>query len=368
MPTLIDRHLKIPQYLQLAEYLREQIQSGQLQPGDRLPSFNEMKAQFDAVQRTVEKAHSLLEGDGLIRREPGRGVFVNHPTPRQVTGNVGFMTPYDMSIEGNLAYWGLVLAGMRQVARENDYNVLLIDNGINFTNWDTIDGALVYNVDSPDFRLVVSLPSQDFASVSIFNEIPGTVCVTVDDFDVTYQSTRHLIELGHRRIACLMAMNTNLLLLEKRKAGYIKALTEAGIEPDTSLMRDLSNQEDKTESSSTSYIHMGEQSIRRWLKDDWTKSGCTALITQNDNVAFGAINAFKAAGLQVPGDVSVIGVDGISPQFGTMSLTTVEIPLKEIGRQAMNLLLEWLKTPAIIPQSLRLPIRFVEGSTTAPPP
>lgn len=368
MPTLIDRHLKVPQYLQLAEYLREQIQSGQLQPGDRLPSFTEMKTQFDAVQRTVEKAHSLLEGDGLIRREPGRGVFVNPPAPRLKTGNVGFITPYDMSIEGNLAYWGLVLAGMRQIAREHDYNVLLIDNGVRFTNWDTIDGALVYNVGSPDFRLVVSLPSQDFASVSIFNEIPEAVCVTVDDFDVTYQSTRHLIELGHRRIACLMAMNTNLLLLEKRRAGYIKALSEAGIEPDISLMRDLSNQDDKSDSSSTSYAHMGEQSIRRWLKGDWEKSGCTALITQNDNVAFGAIKAFETAGLEVPGDVSVIGVDGITPQIGALSLTTVEIPLKEIGRQAMNLLLEWLQKPATMPQSVRLPVRFIEGSTTAPPP
>lgn len=367
MPTLIDRHLKIPQYLQLAEYLREQIQSGQLKPGDRLPSFNEMKAQFDAVQRTVEKAHSLLEGDGLIRREPGRGVFVNHPAPRATTGNVGFMTPYDMSIEGNLAYWGLVLAGMRQVAREHNYNVLLIDNGTNFTNWQTIDGALVYNVASPDFRLVVSLPAQDVPLVSIFNEVPETVCVTVDDFDVTYQSTRHLIELGHRRIACLMAMNSNLLLLEKRKAGYIKALNEAGIEPQASLMRDLSNQDDKNDSSSASYTHMGQQSIRRWLNEDWAESGCTALITQNDNVAFGAIRAFEDAGLKVPQDVSVIGVDGIAPQMGDLSLTTVEIPLKEIGIQAMNLLLEWLKNPTTTPPSIRLPVRFVEGSTTAPP-
>ncbi len=73
MPISIDGKSKVHKYQQLADYLRQQIAEGQLPPNGPLPSFNEMRIRFDFTQRTVEKAHTLLEADGLIRRDPGRG-------------------------------------------------------------------------------------------------------------------------------------------------------------------------------------------------------------------------------------------------------------------------------------------------------
>lgn len=368
MTTLINRHLKVPKYLQLAEHLRGEIDSGRFLPDDRLPSLNDLKEQFGANQHTVERAHTLLENDGLIRREPGRGVFVNHPPRRLMTGNIGFVTPYNLHDELNAAYWGLVLTGMRQIAGGRDYHVLLIDNGEKFTDWEKIDGALLLDFNPPPYESGAASMPPNFACLSLLNEVQGMACVTSDDFDAAYQLTRHLIELGHRRIAFLMEMQSGLLLLKERKAGYMKALSEAGIELENRWVRNLTIQEEADGSSSRpNSLRSGELAVSRWLEKDWNETGCTALIAQNDRVALGAIRAFEAAGLNVPRDVSVVGFDGLSSENDTPKLTTIEIPLQEMGREAMTLLLDKLENPALPLESVRLPVRFIQGQTTTSP-
>ena len=79
MSSLLDRHLRVPKYLQLAEALRQQIAAGELKPGDQLPSYVQMRQQHGATQNTVDKVFALLEQDGLILRERSRGTFVRSP-------------------------------------------------------------------------------------------------------------------------------------------------------------------------------------------------------------------------------------------------------------------------------------------------
>lgn len=367
MPTLIDRHLKIPQYLQLAEHLREQIEGGHLQPDDRLPSLNEAKAQFGANQRTVEKAQALLEEDGLIRREAGRGVFVNHPAPRKMTGSIGFMAPSNVSLQQHLAYWGSVLAGVRSMARERGYHLLLIDNGVDFDDWNKIDGAVLCDIyDSRDSRLGLPPLPKDVPVVSLFYEIPGVACVTSDDFDGAYQLTKHLIDMGHRRIAYLGTVNAGVSQLKERKEGYVKALQESHIELDQRSARELCSHNEWDESPHW-FARAAEHSIHRWLQEDWAQLGCTALIAQNDETAIGAIRAYEAAGLQVPRDVSVVGYDGLPTYHASQQLTTIQVPLFDVAEGAMRSLLDWLGDSTKIPQDVCLPVHFVQGQTTGPP-
>jgi len=367
MPTLIDRHLKIPQYLQLAEHLRQEIADGRLQPDDRLPSLNESKAQFGANQRTVEKAHDLLETDGLIRREPGRGVFVNHPAPRKMTGNVGFVAPSNVSLQQHLAYWGSVLAGIRSMARERGYHLLLIDDGSDFDHWDKIDGAVLCDIYAPrNSHLGLPQLPKDVPVVSLFYEVPGVARVTSDDFDGTYRLARHLIELGHRRIAYLGTVNAGASQLKERKEGYLKALQESNIEPDPCSTRELCEHNEWDELPHW-FARAAEHSMHRWLQEDWAQLGCTALIAQNDETATGAIRAYEAAGLQVPRDVSVVGYDGLPSYQTSQRLTTIQVPLFDVGERAMRSLLDWLGDSTKTPQDVCLPVHFVQGQTTGPP-
>jgi len=369
MTTSINSYLKTTKYAQLAEYLRQEIDAGRFQPGDRLPSLNDLKEQFGANQHTVERAHTLLENDGLIRREPGRGVFVNHPIQRQLTGNVGFVTPIShLNQGGNLTYWGSILTGMQRAARERNYHLLLIDEGDDFERWDKVDGVVYLKayIPQPPAPAMPKLPS-GFPAVSIFGEIPGIPCITSDDLDGVYQCTQRLIQQGHRHIAYLAQMGEAISWqLKQRKAGYIKALTEAGIDPDTRYRHDLQARIN-SDGTPSWYQDAGELSMRGWLEKDWMELECTALIAQNDGIAKGAIRAFEAAGLQVPRDVSVVGFDGLLTESSTPRLTTIEVPLQEIGQHAIELLLDWLKAPAQTPQNVCLPIHLIEGQTTAPP-
>jgi GntR family transcriptional regulator len=66
----------LPLYAQLAELLREQIQTGRYRPGDRLPGEPVLTRQYRVSRATVAKALEQLEGDGLVRRRQGRGTFV----------------------------------------------------------------------------------------------------------------------------------------------------------------------------------------------------------------------------------------------------------------------------------------------------
>jgi DNA-binding LacI/PurR family transcriptional regulator len=95
----------------------------------------------------------------------------------------------------------------------------------------------------------------------------------------------------------------------------------------------------------------------------------TALFAGNDVMALGAIRTFQLRGLSVPGDVSVVGFDGIAlGDFVTPSLTTVLQPRYEAGRTAFRLLRERIEEGyAGPPRAMELEIRLVVRESTAPP-
>jgi GntR family transcriptional regulator len=75
----IDAGSFTPAYYQLARILYVRIMDGELRPGDRVPSENELSAEFGLSRMTARKAISILTDEGLVRRDKGRGTFVNKP-------------------------------------------------------------------------------------------------------------------------------------------------------------------------------------------------------------------------------------------------------------------------------------------------
>ncbi|MEW6047209.1 MAG: GntR family transcriptional regulator, partial [Bacillota bacterium] len=81
----------IPLYQQLEDYIRESIESGQLKPGDRLPSETELSKRYQISRMTVRKAMERLEFAGYLERYPGKGTFVAAPKiPQRVSMLHGF--------------------------------------------------------------------------------------------------------------------------------------------------------------------------------------------------------------------------------------------------------------------------------------
>jgi DNA-binding LacI/PurR family transcriptional regulator len=339
----------------------------QLGEGEKLPTMSQLRSQLGISVQTLNDAVRELEKRSVLYSVHGVGIYVAQRRQRQLTGNVGFVAPYKMQSE-EYTYWSLVLAGMREPVRKYGGHLLLIDDDENFDRWDKIDGVVLYEGHNPDDpHPATPHPPAGFPCISIISEITGYACVSIDDFASFYQITQHLISQGHRRIAYLASENTGITILEDRKKGYLKALSDHGITPQADWfcdMRNLRMWDDKPHW----YDLAGAHYVEQWLKKGWKEQGFTALVTQNDSVALGAIAAFEQAGYRVPRDVSVTGYDGVVPQKSGIQLTTVRIPLFDVGRIAMESLLQWLEYPNNIPQTQKLVGEFVAGQSAATAP
>ncbi len=183
------------------------------------------------------------------------------------------------------------------------------------------------------------------------HEIPSVVG---DDAAGMHAAVRHLVELGHQRIAYLAGpQDTSTGWIRWRE--FQQALTEHSLTPQPELTRVAAGYAE----------HAGRVCARELLD---AKIPFTALIAGNDLIALGAISALADAGLRCPDDISVVGyndlafMDKINPP-----LTTIRIPKHDLGVQAARLLLDRLKNPADTPHSVVLPVKLVVRGSTAPP-
>lgn len=358
MSTLLERHLRIPKYLQLAEHLRLLIANGTLGPGARVPSFNEMRAQFGATQQTMERVYGLLEQEGLIVRQRSRGIFVAEPQLPVAHGLIGFVGSHFSMLGRHIPYAALLVSGIQEVVHREERRVLLLDHS-SPAGWDKVDGVLISRRES-EHALRYLLPG--LPCVSLVHTIKGVGNVVADDAKGARLAVQHLLELGHRRIAFLA--DTTAPLIRQRLNGYRSALRKADIEPDPLWLRSTPSAADPE-----TYFQWGKESMAQWLREDWKKVGCTALLAQNDDVAMGAMEALRAAGIKVPEQVSVIGFDSTSVcDLCSPPLTSVHIPLKEIGEIGTQLLLQQIEAGRAQPERKVLPTQLTIRKTTTVAP
>ena len=177
--------------------------------------------------------------------------------------------------------------------------------------------------------------------------------VQIDNEAAAADAVRHLISLGHRRIAHIAGPVPEIMSL-KRRAGYRKAMAEAGLPVP-----------DGYEQRGDYLLHTGQELCRRLFD---LPEPPTAIFVANDEMAFGAIHELRRLGRDVPGDVSVVGFDDIylSEAFFP-PLTTVSQPRAEIGREAMTLLLAMFSGEEGPPRPIVLPTTLKVRGTTAPP-
>lgn len=185
--------------------------------------------------------------------------------------------------------------------------------------------------------------------------------VSVDDLSGSYELTRHLINLGHRRIACVSEgiRGDGQHVWALRVAGYRRALDEAGIEIDPGLILPAAKP------SNIYSMSNGYESIRQHLA--LAGADFTAILGICDAVAVGAMRAVHEAGLRVPQDCSVTGFDDLEvARHVTPTLTTIAQPLESIAATTARVLLASLANPKAAPEQIWLRGRLIERESTAP--
>jgi LacI family transcriptional regulator len=175
--------------------------------------------------------------------------------------------------------------------------------------------------------------------------------VLPDNRGGAYALVRYLLRLGHRSIAEISGP-PNFSTTEERSAGLDEALRQAGIARDPSL------------TVSGHFSRDGGYDATRVLLRE--RDRFTAIFAANDMMALGALAALREAGLRVPDDVSLVGFDDLPILRDVVpGITTVRVPMREMGRRCMRLAMSGGRRA---PRLETLPVELVERESAAPAP
>lgn len=351
-------------YYTLMEELKQEILSGAIKPGEKLPSENELSDRYQISRHTVRKALSILINEGYIEAEHGRGTFCSQRMGHMKNSrNVAVVTTYISDY-----IFPRLIQGMDKVLTENGYSIILK----NTANSRTKEERVLEDILTKDIEGLIIEPSKSqiyckhtnlYAMLDqyeipyvfiqgVYSQMIDKPHILMDDCKGGYMVTKHLIDAGHRKI--LGIFKADDFQGKERHKGYVKALQEAGIAYDPDMVVWFHTEDRKTKPAMMMELFL-EQKVEM-----------DAVVCYNDQIAIEVIRCLQRNGLRVPEDISVTGYDNSVIAEGTVGLTTIAHPQEKLGEMAAELLLEKIrKVPeekSRIPRLIQ-PELIVRGST-----
>lgn len=251
---------------------------------------------------------------------------------------LGIILPKIFFLQG--PFFSQVLSGIEHVSVKNGYSILIASATsrakdkhfpFNLTRARRIDGMLIIN-ESKNIQNLSELKREGvpFVLVNRFLRDPQVPCVAADDAGGGYVATRHLVQLGHRRIGVVTG-SMRVSATQGRLDGHRQALKEGGILFDDRLIEQGLFQQG---------IETGSRCADRLLS---IPDRPTALFAFSDELAMGVMQAARSRGLKVPEDLAVIGYDNV-PFSAHLNppLTTVAQNPYAIGSTACRMLVDIL--------------------------
>ena len=270
------------------------------------------------------------------------------------TGGIGALLPF---ISGE--FFSELMGGMDEAARAHGYFLVVSTSHRRPSEFRRAMGALDRRVDAlvvmaPELggAEVASLlrPRTPVAFVNTYGEGLDADVFNFDNAAGARAATEHLLALGHRRIAFVHGPG-RARDAQARAEGYRAAMAAAGLPPR------------ETEGGFTR--EAGYAAATRLLTEDPRP---TAVVAVNDYCALGVMSAMHASGVSVPGDVSIVGFDGLaSAEYATPPLTTVRVPVREVGYRAVEKLVQHLAHEGTPLTQETEPVALVVRGSTSPP-
>jgi LacI family transcriptional regulator len=232
-------------------------------------------------------------------------------------------------------FFAEVARGVEDTSFENGYSLILcnsdgdLDKELLYTNVlveKRVDGILFVAAGLSTDR-ILDLQTQKTPLVVVDRDLPDAAVdsVLTDNALGGWLATRHLIELGHRRIACITGPS-DVTPSADRVTGYRQAMSEEGIPVDEALIVKGDFQYDSAYRASLQLLQIEDPP--------------TAVFACNDLMAVAVMRAALEQGWQIPGDLSVVGFDDVRlAAFANPPLTTIAQPKYEIGVVAAKMLL-----------------------------
>lgn len=310
----------------------------------------------------------ILNGTAAVHEEKTKAVndaiaklgFVPNPMARGLasgrTRSIGVIT---QAIDS--PYYGVTLRGIEDELNPTGYSPLYVSGHWNAKTETRcmemllsrrVDGIIVLTGRIPDIVLKNCAKKVPVVVTGRVLKAPRLVSLTFDNVEGGRLATQHLIELGHRSIACISGNMKHPDAIE-RLEGYRRALEAAGIAYDPNLVV----QGDFSEESGMAAAEQLVTSKRRY----------TAVFASNDQMALGAALGLHQSGLRVPQDVSLVGFDDLPVAvYAFPPLTTVHVSAYELGQIAAKTMVELID--GLAPQAVLPAPRLVQRESSASPP
>lgn len=333
--------------------------------GHRLPSVRQLMDEYRVSQATIDRAITRLKDEGFVEAQLGRGLFA---MGKRRLGTIGLLMSEDSS-----HFMFLAMRHARQVLNQAGYDVRL-------GTYHTADGIAPAIADLDCDGLMV-MPNADVRTLQALQALRPSATPTVlmdlmpDGLDLNAVATdnasggalaaQHLIGLGHRRLAIILA-EPDLDSQRARIAGFTTHAEAAGATVEVigcldMVKRDLGH----IPGGSFSVAHYG---ISRVLRERGALAA-TGAFADSDMGALGAMKALHEAGIAMPGAVSVVGFDDLpEARYVHPALTTIRQDLTGWFQTALRIIEARLAGETGPARRIRIRPQLVVRESTGPVP
>ncbi|SFJ58703.1 DNA-binding transcriptional regulator, LacI/PurR family [Paenibacillus sp. UNC496MF] len=349
---------QLPLYEQIYGYVHDQITSGRLKEGERVPSEMELAERFNVSRITTKKALEGLANDGLITRMRGKGSFVSamskpdsqskqatpkadNPAPVRQTRVIGVLLP-DISE----SYGIRLFRAIEEKASELGCHMLIKltydkqeaeEKAIQSLIHAGVDGLIVFPVHGEHYSTeLLRAVIDDFPVVLVDRYMRGIPACSVhtDNEKACEELTDYLIDKGHREVALLSTPAENTTTLEDRLKGFSNAFIKRGIglNPDHFVTNLFSSLPKSFESDN---IQVDQQQLRAYMS---AHPGTKAFVACEYNLARVLKREIERMGKRVPEDYEIACFDYLSDDFDGPQFPHIRQNEEVMGARAVELL------------------------------
>jgi len=331
MPTTEQRSSPVPKYQMVRQQLVEAITKGLYPIGSPFPTEAQLVDKYNVSRPTIVRSLQELVRDGYLLRHQGRGTVVaDYRASQSPTRIPLFVNAFAVHLSGAARQ---VLLRLTRGIEEGlgARRELLSFHQVPQEKLDEPTRRLIDQLDSPialivesDFNkeLVAALREKGCRTITLNQPEADHCSVYIDQEQSGYIATQHLIASGRRRIALLNGPVDAYWGFGARQNGYLRALNEAGIAVDETLMCQGADPIDS---------EAGRTMMRRLLDERVELDGVVGV---SDSKAMGAMRTTQEAGLSIPNDVMFVAIDDTIADQATPALSAVRMPFEDVGRQA----------------------------------
>ncbi|MBE6054192.1 MAG: GntR family transcriptional regulator [Clostridium sartagoforme] len=332
----MDKKIK---YIEIFEFYKERILSGEIKEDEKLPTEQEIREAFSVSRHTVRQAVAELEKEGYIYKEKNKGAYAKKLDKLKKTHNKLVIVITTYISEYIFPY---LIKGIQETLNENGYDILLLNtNNEKSKEKEQLEKLLEYDIAGAIIEPTASAlgnTNKDCYMAIDKNNIPYIMInaaydkdkqsyVVMDDEKGTYMLCDYLINLGHKKIAGIFKED-DIQGLERKK-GYIRSLEENKIEIDSTIIGNFKTYEEDF------YVYAFTKSLLS------RSDRPTSIVCYNDKTAIKVIKVAKELGLRIPEDLSIVGYDNDETISNILDygITTINHPKEEMGKKAANMLL-----------------------------